>query len=163
METFAATEAAFPSIRDRCRLYSAGPDVQNGTDSTAEGKLVPAVETKTLERDMPIRTLAGATGYSRPGTDAGLNARRQQFLARLEALNSQLDGSTLEAALALMVAEYQAEARTRRQALAMASASASASNAATIDLGPQDDLDELTARIELVATVRERIGARDDG
>ena len=107
---------------------------------------------------MPIRSIAGATGFSLPLADEARRERRQEFLSRLEALNSQLDGSTLEAALTLMVAEYRAEARTRRQALAMASAS----RADTVDVGLRDDLDELTARIDLVATVRERIGAQDE-
>jgi hypothetical protein len=106
---------------------------------------------------MPIRSIAGATGFSLPLADGARRERRQQFLARLEALNSQLDGSTLEAALALMVAEYRAEARTRRQALALG-----ARGAGALDVGLRDDLDELTARIDLVATVRERIGSREE-
>ena len=77
---------------------------------------------------------------------------------RLEALNSQLDGSTLEAALALMVVEYRAEAQARRQAIAFASGA----QADRVDVGQLSDLDELAARIDLVATVRERIGARDE-
>ena len=107
---------------------------------------------------MPIRSIAGATGYSRADADETRRERRQQFLDCLEALNSQLDGSTLEAALTLMVAEYRAEARTRRQALALASGV----RADSVDVGLRDDLDELAARIDLVATVRERIGARDE-
>lgn len=105
---------------------------------------------------MPIRTIAGVTGYSRPSRDPAVHERRQRFLERLEALNNQLDGSTLEAALALMVAEYRAEAQARRQALAFASG-----DGQKIDVGLLDDLDELVARIELVATVRERIAADD--
>ena len=114
-----------------------------------------------MERDrsevMPIRTIAGATGYSRPVRDAALYERRQRFLARLEALNSQLDGSTLEAALALMVAEYRAEVQARRQALAFASGG----RGETLDIGLPDDLDELAARIDLVATLRARIAPQD--
>ena len=103
---------------------------------------------------MSIRTIAGATGYSRRVCDAAVHERRQSFLDRLEALDNQLDGSTLEAALSLMVAEYRAEAQARRQAIAFASGDE------TIDVGLQGDLDELAARIEFVATVRERIGTR---
>lgn len=105
---------------------------------------------------MPIRTIAGVTGYSRPSGDPALHERRQRFLERLEALNNQLDGSTLEAALALMVAEYRAEAQARRQALAFASG-----DERKVDVGLLDDLDELAARIELVATVRQQIAAED--
>lgn len=106
---------------------------------------------------MPIRTIAGATGYSRPVRDAALYERRQAFLDRLEALNNQLDGSTLEAALALMVTEYRSEVQARRQAIAFASGSLD-----TIDVSLQDDLDELAARIDLVATVREQIAMNDE-
>lgn len=102
---------------------------------------------------IPIRTIAGATGYSRPVRDAALHERRQRFLARLEALNNQLDGSTLEAALALMVAEYRVEAQARRQVLAFASGA----RGGTLDVGLPDDLDELAARIDLVATLRARM------
>lgn len=106
---------------------------------------------------MPIRTTAGATGYSRPVRDAALYERRQRFLARLEALNNQLDGSTLEAALALMAAEYRAEVQARRQAHAFASGA----RGGTLDVGLPDDLDELAARIDLVATLRARIAPQD--
>ncbi len=57
---------------------------------------------------MPIRKIAHTAGFIAGASDVPARADRGAFLVGLDRLNDQLDRSTLQAALHLMIAELEA-------------------------------------------------------
>lgn len=58
---------------------------------------------------MPIRKIAHAAGFTARAGDGTARADRGAFLVGLDRLSDQLDRSTLQATLRLMIAELEAE------------------------------------------------------